>query len=151
MNKADLLSNINTKLASASGITAQEHREVLGTDADSVVESIYGSSVADSQATETITTANADFDYSVTFNKVGSSITVTGSFLCNNSVSVIASQIFALKTGDWENSLIKYNGFAVNTSTNEAIPIFISGGLSVFGSILAGESFNFSITYRALN
>ena len=151
--KAQIVSKINTDLASASSITATEHRGVLHTSSDSILEAIYPTPYSeDSTGTHTVTTPNANFSYIVTITKIGRGITITGSLFCVNTMSAGAKvlEIDAAVT-DYLGSGLSY-GVATNSNTQEAIEIRMNGNeLQTNASVVAGERFRFSITYKALN
>lgn len=146
--KAEITALINANLASGSGITATEHREVLHTNANSILENIYGSIIEDTHTSQTITTANANFSYRIIVSKVGRFVTITGGFTCLNSVN-LQSTIFVFSdtkyhTIDSETS----SGFAQKFSNTDVVRVFMfPDRLVTSKTMIAGEAFGFSITY----
>lgn len=153
--KAQIISKINTDLASVSDITAAEHRGVLHTSEDSILEAFYGSVITeDSAATHTITTPNAAFSYLVTVTKVGRNITLDGRFQVLATGFTIAGskvlEIDALQTA-FLGSGTSYS-VATNNSSDQFIELRMVGNeLQVNNTVAQGERFKFSITYKSLN
>lgn len=146
--KAQIQTIINDQLQSGQvgGITAVQHRDVLKDDSASILENIYSDMVTDSETTETVTTANANFEYSIVISKVGRHVTITGFFVVVNNAS-LASQIFEFSNAEY-NANTDANYYGVAHSGTATIPIQARGAfLRVSRSVLAGEIYQFSITY----
>lgn len=143
--KAQIQTQINT-IDNGGLNTAQEVREVFGTNQSSILESIYSDMITDSETTETVTTANANFEYEIIISKVGRHVTITGFFVVVNNAS-LASQIFEFSNAEY-NANTDANYYGVAHSGDNTIPIQARGAfLRVSRSVLAGEIYQFSITY----
>lgn len=125
--KAEIQANINTKLASASSITALEHREVLSTDSDSVLGNLYSAPISESQNTGTITTGNSDFDYNIDITKIGNLVHIAGVVV---SKGIGNSVVFEISDAEYEPDKASTYFTAINTLTDE-----FSKGIVLDGTI----------------
>lgn len=80
--RANIQATIDTKLASAQsgGITAEQHRQTLGTGTNTVLSELYKiTSIAETQATSNILTfVGTDWEYSLRFRKQGGFVHLSG-------------------------------------------------------------------------
>jgi len=154
-NKADYITLINNKLPDSSGgskIPSKDHRETMHTDDNSIIELVYGDGVIDSDSTETYTTANSNFQYDITFRKVGSQVNMTGRLRANTSVDV-GTTVFEITDADLtqESDVIIYS-LGIKQLINETISLSLfSSSLKINSSMFENETFNFSITYNTAN
>lgn len=151
MNKADYIALINARLPDGGEIPSSDHRATMHTNADSIGELVYGDELSDSQADETYTVANANFNYSITLYKVGSNITITGNVFVLNSVNRF-STIFGIDDADFEViDNIAFHCIAYSTNGNQ-VPFYIfQNGLLTRASLVSGETYSFTINYKSKN
>lgn len=155
-NKTAIIAKIQAMLTGNAGVTSRsEHEEFLHTDAASIVEAIYGSSVTETHSSGTVTTSNANFNYEVTINKVGSLVTMNGSFTVNGAGGgfLPTTVIFALADSNYTAEANDFFGIAQKrNSDQESIAIGMDGvNLQLEQVAFGGEQFFFTINYRTLN
>ena len=151
-NKADIQTQINT-IDDGGNNSASEVRNVFGTHADSILEAIYSTSVSDDEATGTYTTSNANFNYDLTFRKVGSSVTLTGRFTANASLSGGSFTILTITdTTLTQDTTASYYESCVKLNSSDTLPVILTNNnLVTSASILSGEGFRFTIKYNSEN
>lgn len=152
-NKADYTTLINTKLPDGTQLPSSQHRETMHTDPNSIIELVYKDYITDySEATPTLTTPNSNFIYYATFVKVGNQVTITGSFTAN-SILAYGASIFTIVDTDYECIAERYFAMATDAVTlQDRIGIYITGDkLYLNNVVITGESYNYTITYTALN
>ena len=153
--KAQIIAYITSKLTGlgSTKTTRAEHENLLYNNVSSVLEGGYATPTSeDSEGTHAITTPNANFTYIATFSKVFRNITFSGSLFCVTTVSA-GSNIFIIDptVTDFLGSGLAY-GVATNSNTGETIEIRMNDSyFQTNSTIIAGERFRFTITYRALN
>tara|TARA_R110002020_G_scaffold334555_4_gene549825 strand:+ start:2773 stop:3228 length:456 start_codon:yes stop_codon:yes gene_type:complete len=151
MNKSDYITLVNSKLPDGGNIPSTDHRDTMHTDANSVLELVYGDSISDSETIESHTTSNSNFDYDITLHKTGNTNIIIGKFTANNSVSS-TSTIFTITNSDFFSNAILSYATGVTSGSPNIIPIYIQNSvLKIDSSIVAGEGFKFSIIYKSLN
>lgn len=149
--KANIISLINTDLASGSNIEATEHRNVLHTNENSLLEAMYGDVITDNNLTETITTSNADFEYAINVNQIGRNITVSGFIRALNTVEYL-SNVFSFQGNNYETGGKAYHTIGYKSNSYSVMPLRINGNnLDVMASIFSGEEYRFTITYAKNN
>ena len=145
--KAQIQAAIVAQLTGNAGLTTHaQHEEFLHTESDSILENIYGAVETDSQATETFTTKNIYFNYTISVFKNANTTTMTGTLFCNAAPPANITTIFTLTDSE------KYgngNGFAVNLADGSTMIITLFDQLLTRGAeVFAGETYTFSITYN---
>lgn len=153
-NKSNMTAHVRSNLTLNAGIiTDTDHESCLHTDPDSIIEGIYSASVSDDQATEAYTTSNANFDYDVTFRKVGSQVTMTGRLTANATLSQSSFIVFQITDSNLlQESGSNYYVNAVNLTTFDTLPLQLSGNILLLSvSIFNGEGFKFTLTYNTEN
>lgn len=130
-----------------------EIEDALIDNVDSILEGVYSASVADDETLETYTTSNANFDYNISFRKVGSQVTMTGRFTANTTLSQVSAIIFSITNTDLlQESGSDYYVSAIKLTEQDTLPLLLSGNsLRTSSSILSGEGFRFTITYNTEN
>lgn len=153
MNKADYIALINDNLPDSTQLPSSQHRATMYGDAASVAEMVYKDYITDySEGTMTITSSNPEVIYYATFVKVGNQVTITGNFTAN-SLRVYDQNIFTITDTDYQCIEERYFGRATDAITlQDTIGIYMTGTtLKVNNVVLPGETFNYTITYTALN
>lgn len=153
VNKADLITAIQEAYTNNAGITDRSEVEnALIFDADSLINTIYGSSVSDDEATGTYTTSNANFDYDITFVKVGTLILLSGRFSANNTLPA-GQKIFDITDAKLlQASGSRYDVASAKPNSTDALPILLlNNDLLTNGTVFSGEGFRFEITYKSEN
>ena len=130
--KSNLISAINGFLTSI--ITITKHRNSMA----EVVNEIYPTVVSDSQTTETYTTKNSNFSYSIEIIKQGRSVRIIGIYTSLMNFSLPSNvTVFELKDNEYKGTSTKIVGINcehVPTSkivTNSVIPPLGSSRLSI--------------------
>ena len=153
MNKADYIALINSKLPDGTQLPSSDHRNTMYGDAASVAEMVYKDYITDySEGTMTLTSSNVSFIYYATFVKVGNQVTITGNFTAN-SIKAYDAPIFTITDTDYECIPERYFAMATDaTNLQDRIGIYITGDrLYLNNVVLTDETFNYTITYTALN
>lgn len=153
--KAEIITHINTDLASGILIPASNHRGVLHTDVDSIVENFYGIKTTDTGATTNVFTiaagVSSDIIYSVTTTKQGGVVNVTGSFR-NISGSFIsgATTLFEITNSEYlQQSATSVTDVGFSNSTNEIIQVNMnSSDFVVLNEVGVDEVILFDLTYN---
>ena len=151
MNKADFISLINTKLPDGANIPSTDHRDTMHTNANSIGELVYGSTVSElTSGTLNITTAG-NFDYVLNFQKVGRFISISGNFSANAVVSN-GNVIATITDTDWVAQSNTFNGTATGES-GETVRFYINGNQIKIGvDLFDGEAFFINtLIYNAVN
>ena len=150
MNKADYIALINTKLPDGGNIPSSDHRDTMHTDANSIIEVVYGAALTDTDLLETYTTKESNFGYRITMSKVGSNVTLTARVSCTTTTSF--PLLFSISDTNLIAENIRYNAFATIPSSPDMIPITIQNGtVKALATINAMEILYFTINYKALN
>lgn len=146
--------NIETKINTidTGGVnTATEVREVLGTDPNSLLETIYNTVIEDSHTTETITTSNSNFEYSINVNQIGRNITISGTFIALATVGSFVD-IFSFQGTDYTSGGKAYHAIAYKQFSEDLMPIRLNANsLQVVNLIVQDEEYRFTITYAKDN
>ena len=152
-NKADYTALINTNLPDGANIPSSDHRATMHTDADSIGEAVFGDGVSDDESTETYTTANANFDYDVTFRKVGSQVTMSIRLTANSALSGSSFIIMTITDSDLLQEVgSNYYTSAIKLNTSDTLPLLLNDNkLITSASLLSGEGFRATITYNTEN
>lgn len=146
--KAQIETLIDTDLASASDITATEHRNVLFDDTDSIVNQIYATPINDTHSSNTITTNNANFNYDVIITKTGRKVHITGTVTANATLGAGAT-MFAISDSEYQTTYQAYGTAIIN---NDVIGIQLSSNnLNLLQSVFNLEVFFIDITYEVTN
>ena len=153
--KADILSNINTKLADASTITAQEHREALATDTESILEAIYGSPLEDNvtvlpEVQNVVTKIGSDIIFKIFTQKVGRRVTMNG-VLSNTTTNYLSLQnVFTITLSEYLQDTETY--YCVGIGNNGYnYDLRLQNDIFSVNTILApGISVTFNLTYNTL-
>lgn len=149
--KAEIQALIDSDLASASSITAVEHRNVLINDTDSVVEQIYPDIVPESTYSSffSITEDSGNFDYLVYFCKTGRRVNINGTAVAIGNQSN-TKPIFEIVLSEYLQQEIAYG---IGTITNSGtVPLKLNANvLSFVGTILNGERVEFDFNYNVIN
>lgn len=150
--KVDIINNINTKLADASSITAQEHREALAIDTNSVLEAVYGSPLIDDETTTNVVTkSGTDITYDIVTQKVGRRVTING-ILTNISTSdwFTNKDVFDITLSEYlQDSNIYYSHGLGNNNYSYNIKLE-SNTLTIDTTIAPTISVKFSLTYNTI-
>lgn len=154
-NKTSIIAKIQEFLTLNGGLTTRaEHERILFNSDESIVEAFYSDSVIESTISSEgtdITIPNANFDYKVKLNKVGSDITISG-VIAANATTPSGSTIFEFDNTDYYSQIGNSFGISLNQSTGENIGLEVSNNLfTIKNTVVNGEAFNFSITYTSLN
>jgi hypothetical protein len=150
MNKSDFITLINTKLPDGTNLPSVDHRNTMHTNANSIIELVYGDAVSDNQTTQTYTSSSALFDYTIKIWKIGSNVHITGDFKANSSL-VGNTVVFNIVNTDFL-SLGSDRFVFIATNSTTTIPIaFRSSQLVISRSIFSGERFDFTIQYKSQN
>ena len=138
--KTTIQNLIDTNIASGSDITAIEHRAVL----TSILNNLYPTTQIETNATDVITTSNANFSYTLNFTKVGRLVHVTGK--ANNISGVILGggvDVFAFNDTEFKPNLALnqefYNGYIFEIS--------LTNTLQSLSSIPVNASIYFNFNY----
>ena len=152
MNKADYTTLINAKIPDGTQLPSSQHRETMHTDANSIIELVYGDAETDNEIREDFTSSTALFDYAITLYKVGSTVTITGWFEANSSL-LSASSIFTVTDTDFTGfSGTTFNVVSRKINSMDVMPVYFNdANLRIGASILNGERYEFTINYKALN
>lgn len=153
MNKADYIELVDGKLPNSVGgskIPSKDHRDTMHTDPNSIIELVYGGIFYDKESDEDYTIENTLFSYKITFNKVGSDITLDGSFKAKINISAGAN-IFKISYPDlFSFEDVRFNG--TGSKGSDLMPVYIlNNAFKIGASVVFGEEFYFSINYKALN
>lgn len=146
--RAEIQALIDADLASASDITATEHRNVLADDADSILENIYMTPVNDTHSSNTITTSNANFNYDVEITKIGRQVHIVGTVSANTSLAAGAT-MFAISDTDYQTAYQAY-GKVIENGTTGGVQLS-SNNLNLLQSVFELEVFFIDITYEVTN
>ena len=155
MNKADYIALINSKLPDGTQLPSSDHRSTMHTNANSIIEVVYGDSIEETKATESIlTTPSADWDFKVSIMKVGRQVTIIGSFI-NDSSSPI-SPIINIVNPDYKcKEDISFYGIGLLSNQSVTItvqnittPLTLSR-MNLGTILLPNESIDFNITYAS--
>ena len=148
-NKTDLIAKIRDNLTlNPNIITDTDHEDFLHTDTNSVVEALFGDEITDNQSSQNVTsTSLTGLIYNVRFRKVGSVVTLSGSFF---STTFIQSGAILFDITDL--NLQTYNVFYTNAfkqGSSETVLLSIDGNnvLRANNNVLATETFRFTLTY----
>jgi len=152
--KSAIVAKIQAALSGTTGLSTWAKLEsYLHTDPASVLESVYPAELFDSSVLEIITTKNNNFSYAVIFSKVGRHVNVYGRF--NNITGnnqLFNALVFALKPGEYACTTNTLRNQTVAQGTNGTIGLTMSStGLRLNNTVLAYETFNFSLTYNTLD
>lgn len=146
--RAEIQTLIDTDLASASDITATEHRNVLANDADSILNNIYMTPVNDTHSSSTITTSNANFNYDVEITKIGRQVHIVGTVSANASLAAGAT-MFAISDAEYQTTYQAY-GKVIGAGTTGGLQIS-SNNLNLLQSIFELEVIFIDIVYEVTN
>lgn len=139
--KTTITSLINSNLADSSDILASEHRAVE----IALLNAFYPTTQNETQATDVLTTADANFDYDLNFTKIGRLVHVTGTATnVSGSILGFGSNVFEFKTGEF------YPNTTINQVFNSggiAFSITASGELQALTSITVGDTIYFNFNY----
>jgi len=152
MNKADFTTLINTNLPDGGSIASADHRATMITNANSIGELVYGAGVSDNETSQTYTTSNANFDYTLFMYKTGNNVTLSCRITCQSfsnpteTVFEISDTDYIGKTGE------RFNTIAQRQFSEDRIGLYLIGDrLALTNSCLAGEIFYFTINFNAEN
>lgn len=147
--KAQLETQIDTDLASASSITAVDHRSVLRNGTHNLLDSIYPTVVTDSDATSTYLTWGASSSWSANICKIGRAVHLNVSVTANGTMQLNAATIAA---GDFTpDSNAPYQVVGRVAGGGYVIVVVGAAGISFLDPIMNGETVVFGITYNAAN
>jgi hypothetical protein len=163
--KAEIETVIDTNLASVSDITAIEHRNTWKDNANNMLDTMYGTEITDTDATQTWFVLDspgiASFDFR--FVKQGREVEVTGEITAISTFNKLGSFVagdLTVATGG------KYYGTGFNLVTllvdGDIVVTSLANGLSVeevstvtslfvTDSLNAGETLFFTIKYNTEN
>lgn len=152
MNKTGIIAKIQSVLTgNATKTTRAEHEEALYNDASSVVEGFYGSSLSDTQTTETYTTKNANFNYTITITKNGNMLNIDAICDANANLGGILNTIFTISENDLRCSGKGY-GFIDNSKAGiTALDTGTVTNIILTDPILSGQRVYFNITFNSIN
>ena len=153
--KAEITTHINTDLASGTLIPASNHRGVLHTDADSLLENFYGLKTTDTNASTNVFTidagVSADIIYSVITTKQGGVVNVRGSFR-NISGSFISqgTTLFLITNSEYlQQSGTSVTDVGFSNFTNEIVQVNMnSSSFVVLNEVGIDEVILFDLTYN---
>ena len=155
--KTEITTHINTDLASGSSIPASNHRGVLHTDTDSVLENIYMTPITDvSDGTKTITTSNSNFSYTVTFTKTGRVINIKGQLKNISGLSTTPRfTVFEIADAEYypkEDSFSVANALLIGEDIEARLYMRIMNNtLAMYDTLLPDEELRFNFNYNALD
>lgn len=137
--KSTLISAINAQL---TAIITQAKVRLASLQ---LVNEIYPTTQNETQATDVLTTADANFDYDLNFTKIGRLVHVTGTATnASGSILGFGSNVFEFKTGEF------YPNTTINQVFNSggiAFSITASGELQALTSITVGDTIYFNFNY----
>jgi hypothetical protein len=149
-NKTKIQTQINT-IADGVLNPASTVRSVFGTDADSILEGVYGSTVSElTSGTLTITTAG-NFSYVLYFQKVGRFISLSGTFTATADVSA-TGLIATIIDSDWNAQANVFSGTAYKIGGDTIGFTISSNQIRVQNNVFSGEQFFINtLLYNSVN
>lgn len=160
MNRQQTENLINTLLASASQIPAENHREVLINNVNSFLNQLYPTERNENTNLGTdITTPSAGWQYNINFNRIGGMIVCSGDATNQTGgFQGFSDAIFQISDADYKPSgavtapAMIENGGAVRVAIfNEATLGTDDPGFVCRDLIANGERVVFNFTYKAAN
>lgn len=151
--KSVILSLINTKLASASNITASEHREVEVALLDNLYPTVINETHATTNTITTKNTVNTNLQYNVNIYKQGRTVFING-FIKNNSGSAVNDFFLKIVGSEYLPAPIDYAGNFYICNTNETLSGLNLATLDenkIRGIVPANGTVVFSLNYPTLN
>ena len=137
--KSTLISAINAQL---TAIITQAKVRLASLQ---LVNEIYPTTPNETQSTDVLTSADANFDYDLNFTKIGRLVHVTGTATnASGSILSFGSNVFEFKTGEF------YPNTTINQVFNSggiAFSITASGELQALTSITVGDTIYFNFNY----
>lgn len=137
--KTNLISAINTQL---TAIITQAKVRLASLQ---LVNEVYPTTQNETQSTDVLTTADANFEYDLNFTKIGRLIHVTGTGTnVSGSILGFGSNVFEFKTGEF------YPNTTINQVFNSggiAFSITASGELQALTSITVDDTIYFNFNY----
>ena len=155
MSKANYITLIDTKLPDGTSLPSSQHRETMHTDPNSIIEVVYGDSIEETKATESIlTTDSVDLTFSASIIKVGRQVTITGRFR-NESSSSIAPRINITDSDYKSKEDVMFYGLGMISNEsiiaiveNMTTPIALSR-IRFSTILLPNEAIDFTVTYAS--
>lgn len=150
--KSAILTFINTKLASASTITASEHREVEVL----LLDNLYPVEVNETHATTNVITernlVNTALQYDVKIYKQGRTVFING-FIKNTTASIVNDYFLTIVGSEYLPSPVSYAGNKYLTNNNLSTSGLSLNTLSdrLNGIVPANTTVIFSLSYPTLN
>lgn len=153
--KSDIISKIDTDLASTSDILATEHRGVLHGTNNSLVDNFYGLKTGDINAsTNVVTEDNANKEYTVSTIKQGFAVEINGTLVNNTAATTGIDTIwFSITTTEYEQQGSSKRFITGHSaSTGEPIRfVLFNNEFKSLDPIAVGESVRFTLTYNTQN
>lgn len=155
--KADIEANITSMLTgNATRTTRANHEQVLKTNANSVVENIYPTSITDRAnqipESQVITTKfGNDVIYNVTITKIGRSVNINGTIFNNTLNPLSYPNIFTITSAEYLQDANIYNCIGGNSSTDTAHLTLGSNIFKLNGTLGISEFFAFDFNYNVLD
>ena len=150
--KAEIISNIDTKLASASNIPATDHRAVLHTGTSNFLDTTYGLVTSDTNATTVIVTENnANKTYILNTIKQGGKTEMKAILRNGTGAITAANEVwFSITTTEYEQqSGFPVPVFGLSSLTGETIRFVLTGNvLASIDPIGINESLDVIFTYN---
>lgn len=145
--KTTIQNLIDTNLASGSNITATEHRAVL----TSILNNLYPTPLIDTHLTTNVLTASgANFEYQLTFTKVGRLVHVVG-FLTNVSGSILdIEDIATISNTEYR----PFASFLITGQNESGTTLLIEVGtdfLAINSTLGVGETYFINQSYPVIN
>ena len=150
--KAEIISNIDTKLASASLIPATDHRAVLHTEASNLLDTTYGLVSSDTNATTVVVTEdNANKTYILNTIKQGGKTEMKAIIRNATGTITAANEVwFSITTTEYEQQTgLPVPVFGLSTLTGETIRLVLTGDvLASIDPIGLNETVDVIFTYN---
>lgn len=152
--KANIETLITTDLASASSITAAEHRNVLKDDSNSILSELYKTTaITDTQvSTNVFTISGSSKLYTMYIKKQGGNVTITGTYFQTSGNTYGTDTAFATITNaEYQPTTNTYfSGYTTYGGENLRMSLYDNGGtweIRTVDPIGSNETITFNITY----
>lgn len=154
--KAQIQSNIDTRMASGLDMPISTHRGVLKDDTHNILDNMYSDNNTDTQSSETFWTLDSpgSCNYTLTYTKQGRIVHVTGVLTdfttdVNNLATLNISDYYSAETG-----ISQYGSGFVTGGTDNIMLIEIEPGtggsaskIKLKNTASIGMTVNFSLSY----
>lgn len=145
---AEITALIDTELASsqAGGITAAQHRDVLGKNVNSVLKNMFVVPTTESSPTIGILTPNANFNYTCQVTKIGNLVNLSGNAQALGNGNTV---LFDITNTEYQPRTSSNLGSCYKQLTETSVKIDARGDNNrvEVGTLSLGETIDFNITY----